>query len=55
MDVRLRLWDDNSVQVRFWASSFIGLTTANNLLQHFTNITEPMNHSSIIYQWMDLL
>ena len=27
----------------------MGHTTADELLQHFTNITEPMNHSSIIH------
>ena len=31
----------------------MGHTTANDLLQHFTNITEPMNHSSIIHFSMD--
>ena len=31
----------------------MGHTTANDLLQHFTNITEPMNHSSIIHLSME--
>ena len=31
----------------------MGHTTANDLLQHFTNITEHMNHSSIIHLSID--
>ena len=31
----------------------MGHTTVNDLLQHFTNITEPSNHSSIIHLSMD--
>ena len=31
----------------------MGHTTVNDLLQHFTNITEPRNHSSIIHLSMD--
>ena len=53
MDITVRFWDVNRVQVRYWDSSFMGHTTANDLLQHFTNITEPMNYSSIIHLSMD--
>ena len=31
----------------------MGHTTGNDLLEHFTNITEPMNYSSIIHLSMD--
>ena len=37
----------------YWDSSLMGHTTANDLLQHFTNIPETMNHSSIIHLSMD--
>ena len=53
MDITVRCWDINRVQVRFWDSSFIGYTIGNDLLQHFTNITEPANHSSIVHLSMD--
>ena len=53
MDITVRFWDVNRVQVRYWDSSFMGHTAAINLLQHFTNITEPMNQSSIIHLSMD--
>ena len=32
----------------------MGHTTRNDILQHFTNITETMNHSSIIHLSMDV-
>ena len=43
MHIAGRFWDVNRVQVRYWASSFMG-HTANDLLQQFTNITEAMNY-----------
>ena len=39
MHIAVRFWDVNRVQVRYWDSSFMGHTTANYLLQQFTNIT----------------
>ena len=53
MDITVKFWDVHRVQVRYWNSSFMGHTTANDLLQHFTDITEPINHSSIIHLSMD--
>ena len=44
MDITVRFCGVNRVQVRYWYSSFMGHTTANDLLQHFTNMAEPMNH-----------
>ena len=41
MDIAARFWDVNRVKVRYWDSSFMGHTTANDLLQHFTKITDP--------------
>ena len=52
-DVNRCIWDVNRVEVRYWDSSFMGHTTGNDLLEHFTNITEPMNYSSIIHLSMD--
>ena len=53
MDITVRFWDINKVKVRYWDSSFMGHTTANYLLQHFTTITDAMNHLSIIHLSMD--
>ena len=53
MDITVIFWDVNRVQVRYWDSSFMGHTTANDLLQHFTNTPKPINHSSIIHLSMD--
>ena len=53
MHIAVRFWDVNRVQVRYLDSSFMVHTTANDLLQQFTNITEAMNYSSIINLSMD--
>ena len=53
MDIAVRFWDVNRVQKRHCDSFFMGHTTENDLLQHFTNITEPMNDSSIIHLSME--
>ena len=53
MVITVRFCDVNKVSVSYWNSSFMGHTTANDLLQHFTNITQHMNHSSIIHLSID--
>ena len=53
MIITVSFWTLIEFKLRYWDSSFIGHTTANDLLQHFTNITEAVNYSSIIHLLMD--
>ena len=50
MDLMVRYWDVNNskVQVRYWDSTFLGHSAANDLLQHFNDSVESINPSKII-------
>ena len=51
----VRYWDVNNskVQVRYWDSTFLGHSAANDLLQHFNDSVESINPSKIIHVSMD--
>ena len=55
MDLMVRYWDVNNskVQVRYWDSTFLGHSAANDLLQHFNDSVESINPSKIIHVSMD--
>ena len=55
MDLTLRYWDVNQVQVRYWDSSFLGHTTAIDLLDNFNEAAESINHSHVIHVSMVVL
>ena len=53
MDLTVRYWDSNRVQVRYWDSSFLGHTTAIDLLEKFNEATESVNHNNVVHVSMD--
>ena len=55
MDLMVRYWDVNNskVQVRYWDSTFLGHSAANDLLQHFNDSVESINPSKIIHVSID--
>ena len=55
MDLMVRYWDVNNskVQVRYWDSTFLGHSAANDLLQHFNDSVESIIQSKIIHVSMD--
>ena len=51
MDLYVRYWDDldKLVKVRYYRSSFLGYCKANNLLEHFNELTTKLK-SENLYQ-----
>ena len=55
MDLYLRYWDvnDNHVKVRYYGASFLGHTTHQDLLAHFTDVVKELEQPKLYQVSMD--
>ena len=55
MDIYIRCWNDNSntVNVRYYSSSFLGHATHQDLLHHFNSLTRDIDPAHLYQISMD--